>query len=166
MNIYGVIGWKNAGKTSLMERLVADITARGFSVSTIKHVHHDVDLDPPGKDSRRHRDAGAREVVLTGAQRFALMVEHRGPEPSLAQVLDRMAPVDLILIEGYKRDFHPKIEVWRAAAGHDLIQPNDPTVRAIATDSALHPASVPILDLNNTALIAAFILREVGLGPR
>ena len=165
MKIFGVIGWKNAGKTSLMERLVAEITARGFSVSTIKHVHHDVDLDQPGKDSRRHRDAGAQEVILAGARRFALMVEHRETEPPLSQVLARLAPVDLILIEGYKRDSHPKIEVWRTEAAHDLIQTNDPTIRAIATDAALPTKAVVILDLNDTAAIADFILHEVGLAP-
>lgn len=163
MKVYGIIGWKNAGKTSLMERLVAGITARGYSVSTIKHVHHDVDLDQPGKDSRRHRDAGAQEVILAGAHRLALMVEHPSGEPSLADVLSRLRPVDLILIEGYKRDSHAKIEVWRAEAGHDLIQPHDPTIRAIATDAALTPQTVPVLDLNDTTVIADFILREVGL---
>ena len=121
MRVYGVIGWKNSGKTSLMERLVADITARGFTVSTVKHVHHDVDLDQPGKDTHRHRTAGAREVVLASKDRYALMVEHRGPEPDLAAVLSRMAPVDLILVEGYKRDAHRKVEVWRRETGHDLI---------------------------------------------
>jgi molybdopterin-guanine dinucleotide biosynthesis protein B len=161
MKIYGIIGWKNAGKTSLMERLVAAITARGYSVSTVKHVHHDVDLDQPGKDSRRHRDAGAQEVILAGAHRLALMVEHRAGEPPLADVLSRLRPVDLILIEGYKRDTHAKIEVWRAEAGHDLIQ--DPSIRAIATDAALDPQTVPVLDLNDTNAIADFILREVGL---
>jgi molybdopterin-guanine dinucleotide biosynthesis adapter protein len=164
MRIYGVIGWKNAGKTSLMERLVAEITARGFSVSTVKHVHHDVDLDQPGKDSFRHRAAGASEVVLASAHRFALMREHRGPEPDLAEVLARMAPVDLILVEGYKRDAHAKIEVFRAGTGHDLIQPGDPLIRAVATDLALS-LPVPSLDLNNTAQIADFILTEVGLAP-
>jgi molybdopterin-guanine dinucleotide biosynthesis adapter protein len=162
MRIYGVIGWKNAGKTSLMERLVAEITARGFSVSTVKHVHHDVDLDQPGKDSFRHRAAGASEVVLASAHRFALMREHRGPEPDLSAILARMAPVDLILVEGYKRDAHAKIEVFRAEAGHDLIQPGDPLIRAVATDLSL-TLPVPSLDLNNTRQIADFILREVGL---
>lgn len=162
MRIYGVIGWKNAGKTSLMERLVAEITARGFSVSTVKHVHHDVDLDQPGKDSFRHRAAGASEVVLASAHRFALMREHRGPEPDLSAILARMAPVDLILVEGYKRDAHAKIEVFRAEAGHDLIQPSDPLIRAVATDLSL-TLPVPTLDLNNTAEVADFILSEVGL---
>lgn len=163
MKIYGVIGWKNAGKTSLMERLVAEFVARGLRVSTVKHVHHDVDVDQRGKDSYRHRAAGAQEVILAGAQRFALMGEHRGAEPPLATLLARLAPVDLVLVEGYKRDLHPKIEVWRAEAGHDLIQPNDPSIRAVATDAPLHGLTVPCLDLNNTADVADFIARETGL---
>ncbi len=163
MRVYGVIGWKNAGKTSLMERLVADITARGYTVSTIKHVHHDVDLDQPGKDSFRHRVAGASEVVLASARRFALMREHRGPEPDLTAVLARLMPVDLVLVEGYKRDTHRKIEVHRQGAAQGLIQPGDPMVRAVATDVAGLQVSVPVLDLNDTGAVADFILREVGL---
>lgn len=166
MKVYGVIGWKNSGKTSLMERLVADITARGLTVSTVKHVHHDVDLDQPGKDSHRHRAAGASEVVLASAHRFAILREHRGPEPELPEVLARMAPVDLVLVEGYKRDAHAKIEVFRREAGHDLIQPHDPLVRAVATDADLGALPVPMLDLNDTVAIADFILQEVGLQTR
>lgn len=162
MKVYGVIGWKNSGKTSLMERLVADITGRGFSVSTVKHVHHAVDLDQPGKDTFRHRAAGAREVVLASADRFALMVEHRGPEPELPAILARLAPVDLVLVEGYKRDAHPKIEVWRQETGQPLIQPGDPLIRAVATDARL-TLSVPVLDLNDTSAVADFILQEAGL---
>lgn len=162
MRVFGVIGWKNSGKTSLMERLVSEITGRGFSVSTVKHVHHSVDLDQPGKDTFRHRAAGAREVVLASADRLAIMVEHRGPEPELPAVLARMSPVDLILVEGYKRDAHPKVEVWREDTGHPLIQPGDPLVRAVATDAALD-LPVPVLDLNDTKAVADFILREVGL---
>mgnify|MGYP002735408896 CR=1 FL=1 len=162
MKIYGVIGWKNSGKTSLMERLVADITGRGFSVSTVKHVHHSVDLDHPGKDTFRHRAAGAREVVLASADRLAILVEHRGPEPELPAVLARLAPVDLVLVEGYKRDAHPKLEVWREETGQPLIQPGDPLVRAVATD-ATSTLPVPVLDLNDTRAVADFILREVGL---
>lgn len=164
MRVYGVIGWKNSGKTSLMERLVAEITARGFSVSTVKHVHHDVDLDQPGKDTYRHRQAGAREVVLASKDRFALMVEHRGPEPDLAAVLARLAPVDLVLVEGYKRDSHRKVEVWRRETGQPLIQTGDPLVRAVATDDADLALPVPVLNLNDTAAVADFILSEVGLG--
>lgn len=161
MKVYGVIGWKNSGKTSLMERLVADITGRGFSVSTVKHVHHSVDLDQPGKDTFRHRAAGAREVVLASADRLAILVEHRGPEPELPEVLARLAPVDLVLVEGYKRDDHRKIEVWRAETGQPLIQPGDPLVRAVATD-ATPSLPVPVLDLNDTRAVADFILRETG----
>lgn len=163
MKVYGVIGWKNAGKTSLMERLVADITGRGFTVSTVKHVHHDVDLDQPGKDSFRHRAAGATEVVLASAQRFALLREHRTGEPHLAAVLARLAPVDLVLVEGYKRDPHPKIEVYRQGATQGLIQPGDPLVRAVASDLAGLDLTVPVLDLNDTRCVADFILQEVGL---
>jgi molybdopterin-guanine dinucleotide biosynthesis protein MobB len=164
MRVYGVIGWKNAGKTSLMERLVAEMTGRGLSVSTIKHVHHDVDLDRPGKDTFRHRAAGAREVVLASARRHAILTEHRDAgEPDLSAILARLAPVDLVLVEGYKRDSHPRIEVFRTEAGHALIQPGDPLVRAVATDAALPPLPVPRLDLNDTSGIADFILRETGL---
>ena len=163
MKVYGIIGWKNSGKTSLMERLVAEITARGLTVSTVKHVHHDVDLDHPGKDTYRHRIAGAREVVLASAHRFALLHEHRGPEPALTDILSRLAPVDLVLVEGYKRDQHPKIEVYRAETGHSLIQPTDPTTRAVATDADLGPLSVPVLDLNDTAAVADFILTQTDL---
>ena len=165
MKVFGIIGWKNAGKTGLIERLVAHVTGLGFSVSTVKHVHHDVDLDQPGKDTFRHRAAGARETVLAGARRFALLHEHRGAEPALSQILARLAPVDLVLVEGYKRDAHPKIEVYRPETGHELIQPGDPTTRAVASDAALGPLSVPVLDLNDTAAIARFILRETGLLP-
>ena len=163
MKVYGIIGWKNAGKTGLMERLVGHITDLGLTVSTVKHVHHDVDLDQPGKDTFRHRQAGARETVLASARRYAIMHEHRGPEPDLAAILDRMAPVDLVLVEGYKRDAHAKIEVYRAETGQSLIRPTDPLIRAIATDAALPPQPVPVLDLNDTAAIARFILSETQL---
>ena len=164
MKVYGVIGWKNAGKTGLMERLVSEFTCRGFSVSTVKHVHHDVDLDQPGKDTFRHRQAGAREVVLASRHRFALMAEHRGDEPELINILARLAPVDLVLVEGYKRDAHPKLEVFRAETGQPLIQPGDPLVRAVASDVAgLGPLTVPVLDLNDTFAIADFIQQDLGL---
>lgn len=164
MKVYGVIGWQNSGKTTLMEQLVAQITARGVTVSTVKHVHHNVDLDQPGKDSWRHRQAGAHEVVLASAQRFAILHEHRGPEPALTEVLARLAPVDLVLVEGYKRDSHPKIEVWRdGVADRPMIQPDDPLVRAVASDAALTGLTVPLLPLNDPAVVADFILAELGL---
>ncbi|MCE0504468.1 MULTISPECIES: molybdopterin-guanine dinucleotide biosynthesis protein B [unclassified Roseivivax] len=163
MRIYGVTGWKNSGKTGLMERLVSEISARGFSVSTVKHAHHSFDVDQKGRDSHRHREAGAREVLLSSRNRVALMTELRGAEePTLEALLTRLAPVDLVLIEGYKRDRHPKIEAHRAETGQPLIAPEDPTIRAVASDSA--PAlDRPVFGLDDTAAIADFILAEVGL---
>ncbi|WP_120504176.1 molybdopterin-guanine dinucleotide biosynthesis protein B [Sulfitobacter mediterraneus] len=163
MRLFGVVGWKNAGKTGLMERLVTEITGRGITVSTVKHAHHSFDVDHPGKDSFRHRTAGASEVLLASGNRFALMHELRGAkEPSLAELLTRLSPVDLVLIEGYKRDDHPKVEAHRAVTGNPLIAPGDPTVRAVAADVPLD-LDRPVFDLNDTASIADFILSEVGL---
>jgi molybdopterin-guanine dinucleotide biosynthesis protein MobB len=163
MKYYGIVGWKNAGKTGLMERLVAEIASRGFSVSTIKHAHHVFDVDHPGKDSYRHRQAGAREVLLSSRRRFALMHELRQEEePTLDVLLGKLAPVDLVLIEGYKRDAHSKIEAFRAETGNPLIARQDPTVRAVASDTPL-TLDRPVFDLNDTAAIADFILSEVGL---
>ncbi|MDP5217486.1 molybdopterin-guanine dinucleotide biosynthesis protein B [Ruegeria sp. 2205SS24-7] len=163
MKIFGVTGWKNAGKTGLMERLVAEITGRRYSVSTVKHAHHAFDVDQPGRDSYRHRAAGAQEVLLASAQRVALMQELSGaPEPPLSDLLGRLSPVDLVLIEGYKREPHPKIEAFRAEAGHALIAPTDPTIRAVASDCALE-IDRPVFDLEDTGGIADFILSEVGL---
>lgn len=163
MRVYGVVGWKNAGKTGLMERLVTEITGRGITVSTVKHAHHTFDVDHPGKDSHRHRLAGATEVLLASRNRFALMHELRAEEePTLEQLLPRLAPVDLVLIEGYKRDGHPKVEAHRAETGNPLIAPGDPTVRAVASDVALD-LDRPVFDLNDTVAIADFILAEVGL---
>lgn len=163
MKIFGVIGWKHAGKTTLVERLLAEITARGFSVSTIKHSHHDVDLDTPGSDSFRHRAAGASEVILASPNRFVLLHDYRNTPLGLETLLPRLAPVDLVLIEGFKRGDHPKIEVFRAQAGHDLIQPADATVRAVASDSPLPALTVPCLNLNDAAEVADFILKDCDL---
>lgn len=163
MKLYGVVGWKNAGKTGLMERLVAEICARGLTVSTVKHAHHVFDVDQPGKDSYRHRTAGATEVLLASRKRFALMHELRGEdEPTLEALLAKLSPVDLVLIEGYKRDAHPKIEAFRQETGNPLIANGDPTVKAVASDTAL-TLDRPVFDLNNTRAIADFILAEVGL---
>ncbi len=164
MRVYGVVGWKNTGKTGLMERLVAEITGRGFTVSTLKHAHHRVDLDQPGRDSYRHREAGATEVLLASANRWALMHELRGaPEPSFRELLGHLSPVDLVLVEGYKRDSHPKVEAHRAEAGKPLLARSDPTIRAVASDVPVTGLSIPIFDLNDTLGVADFILREVGL---
>lgn len=163
MKRFGIVGFKNAGKTGLMERLVADITARGFTVSTLKHAHHQFDIDQPGKDSYRHRVAGAQQTLLASSTRWALMRELRGEdEPSLSELLARLDPVDLVLIEGFKRDAHPKIEAYRAETGHPLLAPEDPHVRAVASDAPVD-VSCPIFDLNDTTAIADFILQESGL---
>ena len=163
MKIYGVIGWKNSGKTTLIERLVADIVSRGFSVSTIKHAHHTFDVDQSGKDSYRHRVAGASEVLLTSSKRFALMHEIRDfKEPLLASLLIKLAPVDVVLVEGYKSDNHPKIEAHRRETGKPLIATKDKTVRAIATNAKLE-FDLPVFGLDDTQEITEFILAELGL---
>jgi len=163
MRLYGVVGWKNAGKTGLMERLVTEITGRGFTVSTVKHAHHSFDVDHPGKDSFRHREAGASQVLLASRNRIALMHELRGAaEPMLDTLLTQLAPVDLVLVEGYKRDAHPKIEAHRSVTGNPLIAPDDPTVRAVASDTAFQ-LNLPVFDLDDTKAVADFILQEVGL---
>lgn len=163
MRLFGVVGWKNAGKTGLMERLVTEITGRGFTVSTVKHAHHTFDVDHPGKDSYRHRTAGATEVLLASGKRFALMHELRGEdEPPLSDLLSKLAPVDLVLVEGYKRDTHAKVEAFRAETGNPLIALNDPTIKAVASDTG-QDLDRPVFDLNDTKTIADFILKEVGL---
>ncbi len=164
MKVFGVIGWKNAGKTGLMERLVEEINRRGFSVSTLKHAHHSFDVDQPGKDSFRHRAAGAREVLLSSRLRWALMHENSGSqEPPLPQLLAKIEPVDLVLVEGFKRDSHEKIEAFRAETGNPLIAPDDPTVCAVASDVTLDGLAIPQFDLDDTAAIADFILTRCGL---
>ena len=163
MRVFGIVGWKNAGKTGLMERLVTEITSRGFTVSTVKHAHHTFDVDHEGKDSHRHRVAGASEVLLASRNRFALMHELRGEdEPTLEQLLTKLSPVDLVLIEGYKRDSHAKVEAHRAETGNPLIALNDQTIKAVASDVPLD-LDRPVFDLNDTSAVADFILKQVGL---
>ena len=163
MRVYGVTGWKNTGKTGLVERLVTEITARGYSVSTLKHAHHATDVDHPGRDSYRHREAGAQEVIVSSPNRWAVMHELRGAdEPSLDELLSKLAPVDLVLIEGFKGAAHPKIEAVRAATNQPLLAPQNPTIKAVASDTPLS-LQRPVFDLNDTARIADFILAEVGL---
>ena len=163
MKLYGVTGWKNAGKTGLVVRLVAHFTARGLRVATVKHAHHAFDVDHPGKDSFRHREAGAAEVLLVSGARIAHMQELRGaPEPPLAELLERLSGADLVLVEGFKRDAHPKIEAFRAATGTPLIAPTDPTIRAVAADS-LVDLDRPVFDLDDTGAIAGFIGKELEL---
>ena len=156
MRVAGLAGWSGAGKTTLLRRLIPLLTGAGLRVSTIKHAHHGFDVDQPGKDSWEHRQAGAHEVLVASAARWALMHEHRGaPEPDLADLLARLSPVDLVLIEGFKRDPHPKIEVHRAALGKPLLHPGDPLVFAVASDAALPGCPVPVLHLDDAAGIAA-----------
>ena len=163
MKIFGVTGWKNSGKTGLMERLITEFTARGLSVSSIKHAHHSFDIDHPGRDSYRHRDAGARQVLLASRNRWALMHELRDEdEPSLGDLLKQLSPVDLVLIEGYKRDRHPKIEAHRKETGQPLIAPEDETIVAVASDTSV-AIDRPVLDLNDTASIANFIAQHLKL---
>ena len=163
MKIFGVTGWKNSGKTGLMERLITEFTARGLSVSSIKHAHHSFDIDHPGRDSYRHRDAGAWQVLLASRNRWALMHELRDEdEPSLGDLLKQLSPVDLVLIEGYKRDRHPKIEAHRKETGQPLIAPEDETIVAVASDTSV-TIDCPVLDLNATASIANFIAQYLEL---
>ncbi len=163
MRVWGVTGWKNTGKTTLTERLVAELTAQGLHVSTIKHAHHATEIDHPGRDSYRHREAGAGQVLVASPVRWALMTELRGAEePPLGDLLARLDPCDLILIEGYKTAPHPKIETHRQAAGRDLLAPGNPTIRAVASDGAPQTA-LPLFALDDVPGIAAFIRREVGL---
>jgi molybdopterin-guanine dinucleotide biosynthesis protein MobB len=164
MRLYGVTGWKNSGKTVLVERLVAELTRRGLTVATVKHAHHGFDVDQPGKDSHRHRAAGATQVAVASRARWALMTELRGaPEPTLDALLARLDPVDLVLVEGYKRDRHPKIEARRAATAQNLIAAGDPTIVAIASDAPLPGLAVPVFDLDDIPAIADFILARTGL---
>ena len=164
MRIYGIVGWKNSGKTTLVERLVIEITRRGFSVSTVKHAHHTFDVDHEGKDSFRHRSAGAKEVLLASRNRWALMHEIRNDaEPPLSEFLEKLAPVDLVLIEGYKRDDHAKVEAHRAETKQGLLSVEDPTITAVASNYVVEGLSVPQFDLDDVSGIASYILKEVGL---
>lgn len=152
--VFGVTGWKNAGKTTLTERLVAEFVRRGWRVSTIKHAHHDIDIDRPGTDSYRHRAAGAGEVALVGGRRYAIMRET--PEPSLSEVLARLSPADLVLIEGYKREPHLKIEV-RGSAEATPLAPGDPAIVAVAADLRPNFCGLPWFRRDDIAAIADFI---------
>ncbi len=164
MKVWGVTGWKNSGKTGLMERLVTEFTARGLSVSTVKHAHHVFDVDQKGRDSYRHREAGASEVLLSSRKRWALMHEHRGAaETTLDELLAKLSPVDLVLVEGFKREKHPKVEAHRAETANRLIALEDETIRAVASDSGAEVPGRPTFDLNATEAIADFIAGELGL---
>jgi molybdopterin-guanine dinucleotide biosynthesis adapter protein len=161
MRIIGLAGWSGSGKTTLIKKLIPCLIARGLKVSTLKHAHHGFDLDQPGKDSFFHRTAGATEVIISSAKRFAILHELREEaEWDLPDLVAKMSPVDLVLVEGYKRDAFPKLEVHRAANGKPLIHPEDPHIVAIASDIALPGAKVPVIDLNDIEVIADILLRH------
>jgi molybdopterin-guanine dinucleotide biosynthesis protein B len=163
MRIFGLAGWSGSGKTTLMTALIPELVARGLSVSTIKHAHDAFDVDQPGKDSWRHRQAGASEVMIVSERRWALMNELRGaPEPGLDELVPRMTPVDLLLVEGFKHHPHPKIEIYRPALGKPPLHPDDPYVVAVASDEELPGLALPRLPLGDPAAIADFILRHDG----
>ncbi len=165
MKTFGIVGWSNSGKTTLLIGLVTELVRRGWRVSTMKHGHHDFDVDKPGKDSYRHRQAGATEVLVSSAKRWALMHELRGaPETRMEDLLAHMSPVDLVLAEGFKTHRHDKLEVHRPHLGHPLICVDDPTVVALASDAALANVALPVLDVNDVPTIADFISRHCGLG--
>lgn len=165
MKVFGLAGWSGSGKTTLLVRLIPALVARGLSVSTIKHAHHAFDVDRPGKDSHSHRLAGAREVMVSSANRFALMHELRGaPEPTVEELVARMSPVDLLLIEGFKHHAHDKLEVHRPALGKPLLAPDDPRVVAVASDVPLGGLPVPRLPLDDIGAIAGFVVDRCGLG--
>ena len=158
MRIIGLAGWSGSGKTTLITRLVPRLTARGLKVSTLKHAHHGFDLDQPGKDSFMHREAGASEVVVSSARRFAILHELRGEEEwSLPALVKKMAPVDLVLVEGFKRDAFPKLEIHRFGNGKPLIHPDDPHIVAIASDVPLPQVRVPVIDLDDIERIADLV---------
>lgn len=164
MKVFGVVGWKNNGKTTLVVRLVEHLSASGWRVSTVKHAHHEVDLDQPGKDTWRHREAGAREVVLATGRRWAMIHELRDePEPALDELLARMTPVDLVLVEGFKRYPHPKIEVHRKERGTPLLAREDPTIVAVASDGPLPDPALLRFELDDVAGIAGFVLARLEL---
>jgi molybdopterin-guanine dinucleotide biosynthesis adapter protein len=160
MRIIGLAGWSGSGKTTLLTKLIPRLTARGLAVSTVKHAHHAFDLDQPGKDSHSHRLAGATEVLVGSASRWALVHELRGAaEPTLRDLLGKLAPVDLVIVEGYKREPHPKLEIHRAAIRKPLLQPGDPHIVAIASDEVV-AAAVPVVSLDDVEAIADIILRQ------
>ncbi len=157
--VLGIAGWSGSGKTTLITKLIPYLTARGTRVATIKHAHHAFDVDQPGKDSYEHRKAGAAEVIISSARRWVQMHEvGSGTEATLAELLRRLSPCDLVLIEGFKTERHPKLEVFRACVGKPALHPDDDRIVAIATDGGLQSARIPVIDLNDIAAIASRVL--------
>lgn len=166
--LFGVTGWKNSGKTGLTVRIVEELTRRGWRVSTVKHAHHEFDIDRENTDSWRHRHAGAGEVAIVSGKRWALMHELRGDrEPSLDEILERMAPCDVVIIEGYKREGHPKIEARRLESrSRAPLAAEDPAIIAIAADHPVEEKHLPVFDLDDTGAITDFVEEQVGLVRR
>ena len=163
--VFGVAGWSGSGKTTLIEKLLPLLTIRGLRVATVKHTHKDFDFDKPGKDSWRHREAGAREVMIAAPKQWTLVHQVQDQtETSLAHLLSRMSASDLVLVEGFKRETIPKLEVHRPALGKPLIAPDDPHIVAIASDAPVATA-LPRFDLSDAAGIAAFIVGHCRLAP-
>jgi molybdopterin-guanine dinucleotide biosynthesis protein B len=161
MRVIGLAGWSGSGKTTLLRKAIPRLIARGLRVSTLKHAHHSFDVDQPGKDSYEHRAAGATEVLVGASTRWALVHELRGEaEPDLTDLLQRLSPVDLVLIEGYKREPHPKLEIHRAGVGKPLMHPDDPHIVAIAADTPLPQARVPVVDLDDVERIVDTMLKH------
>jgi molybdopterin-guanine dinucleotide biosynthesis protein B len=161
MRIIGLAGWSGSGKTTLLTKVLPRLIARGKKVSTLKHAHHNFDIDRPGKDSFEHRSAGATEVLVVSGNRWALMHELRGaPEPELRELLGKLSGVDLVLIEGFKRQQFPKLEIHRKENGKPLLHPEDDWIVAVASDSPLPEATVPVVDLNDIETIADLLLAE------
>lgn len=164
MKVMGIVGWSGSGKTSLLVQVLPILKARGLKVSTMKHAHHRFDVDTRGKDSFRHREAGASEVLVVTSSRWVLMHESREePEPSIEALIERMTPVDLLLIEGFKTHPHPKLEIHRESEEKPLLCPGDPGIVAVASDRPLPGLGIPVLDLNDPGAIAGFILMYTGL---
>ena len=167
MKIFGIVGWSGSGKTTLMHQLLPELIRRGFRVSTIKHTHHNFDIDKPGKDSYMHREAGAHEVLITGAQRWAILHENRDtPEPDIDALLSRLEEVDLVLIEGFKSHGHAKMEIHRPVIGKSLLATEDMSIVAVASDETVSLAGRVVLDLNNMPVIADFIVAYCGLSGK
>lgn len=164
MNIFGIVGMSGSGKTELLVKLIPELIGRGIEVSTIKHTHHNVEIDKPGKDSYRHRKSGAKQVMVASSGRWSLVRElHDMPEPSLEELLEKMEPVDLLLVEGFKREGHDKLEVFRHDHEQELLAPGDDSILAVAGDGPIEGLAVPLIDLNDVPAIADFILAHTGL---
>ena len=167
MKVFGLAGWSGSGKTTLLKQLIPILVDRGIKISTLKHAHHKFDVDKPGKDSYEHREAGASEVMVASGNRWALMHELRDEkEPTLEELIPHMSPVDLLIIEGFKKESHQKIEVYRPALGKRMLHKADPNIIAIATDEAFPNSGLPIIDLNDVEAIADFLCQSCGFADK